>query len=100
MLINKLPACALAQDEVSAWYLKINEKILAIADRFAYSCYKIPWPRKMLKYVSTNDQICWLTRILLCVIIDNEAHIGGNVITGLRFIARTKTDTEVVPAVA
>src|SRR6516164_6921070 len=100
MLINKLPPRSLVQDEISVWYLKINGQILAIVDHFAYSCYKVPWARKMLKYMATGDQICWFTRIFFSVIVDNEAYISGNVINAFGFIARTEADAEVLPAVA
>jgi len=54
----------------------------------------------MLKHMAKDDQICRFINVLRRVIVGNKANIGGNVIAGLWLIARTETDTDIIPTIA
>jgi hypothetical protein len=54
----------------------------------------------MLKYMATYNKICRFINVLRRVIVGNEANISGNVIVGFGLIARTETNTDIIPTIA
>ena len=54
----------------------------------------------MFKDMATDYQIRWFIFIFIRVIVNNKTDIPRDVIARLGFIAWTKTNTKVIPAVA
>src|SRR5215472_12758691 len=99
MLVNELPTNLFAQYKITVRHFEVDEHIPTIPDSFTYCRYKFAWLREMFKYVTTDNEICWLLGVFGCVVVGYKSDIGRNVIARIRLIARTEANTDVIPPI-